>query len=335
MTIEAAPMVAPPSEPRGTYIGQHWRGELSLPQSYWLNGVLLSLPFRAYFGVVDAVFKGDHIEDPLLPIWWIVIPFLLMQPIMVWQGVGVWRSAGRRILDGQPGWAWAARLVVLGNGIVLMVLLATYAELTYSLLTIYKQEQAGYTLVAKKNYVRFSGLITPANADKIIEYLDKASTQRLVIGLSGGGVVYPALRVAKVVHERKLTVVVVAECDSMCAAVLAAGAKRFIFPTAAIRLHSPTWAGTNDRTPGESADLEDWYRQMGIAQELIAKMSAHAGPHDMYEPTLLELSTSGLVTDVYDKDSNLFVPIAAWCSQNMDQCSQTGLQNLKDSQKKH
>jgi hypothetical protein len=92
------------------YINRHWRGELPLWQSFWVNGVLvLSIPpIIAYalpqdlsgvpFGLVGAI--GGVIA---LPLW-------------TWQAVGILRSARRR----RDGWALAAMIPVTAYWVMIV-----------------------------------------------------------------------------------------------------------------------------------------------------------------------------------------------------------------------
>ncbi len=96
------------------YITRHWRGDLSLPVSYWVNGQLFGIGYR-----LGAFFIFDH-PDPsisyaLLSLLIVIVIGLGMQ---VWQSVGIWRSADKYIQRGKRHiWAYLAQIaVVLGWG---------------------------------------------------------------------------------------------------------------------------------------------------------------------------------------------------------------------------
>jgi ATP-dependent protease ClpP protease subunit len=314
---------APPET--GSYIGRHWRGELSLAQSYWLNGVVIGLPFQLYFQGLALVAKAQPFETPLASIEWIVVPFLLMQPIAIWQGVGIWRSAGQRIREGKPGWSWVARIIVLINLVLLLFNAVIYSRLVFSLSTSYlDQRSAHYEVSSTGDRVVFSGEITPASADALVPLLQESKINRLVVRQSIGGYVLPALRIAKVIHDRKLTVVSTFECASMCAALLASGAQRFIMPTTVIALHSAIEVGTNLRSTAETEAVEAIFRQAGMKSELLAKIRAHSGRYDVYEPTLREIIDNGLATHIYDAPTNGYLPGHEWCDENPFSCGLTG-----------
>jgi hypothetical protein len=92
-----------------SYIARHWRGELSLPKSFWLNGFLIGLISRVLF---SGLLTGSQFLGSVS----VVVPvFLALQTlnllVVVWILVGIWRAAsnyaGRRL------WAILAKIVVV------------------------------------------------------------------------------------------------------------------------------------------------------------------------------------------------------------------------------
>jgi hypothetical protein len=80
-----------------SYIARHWRGELSLPRSFWLNGVLLT--FGVLFAAMNLVktgvslFHANSRAGFALVLVGYALWFLITIPVAVWQLVGVARSA--------------------------------------------------------------------------------------------------------------------------------------------------------------------------------------------------------------------------------------------------
>ncbi|WP_426956232.1 hypothetical protein [Muricoccus radiodurans] len=97
----------PESTSRGTYIGRHWRGELSLGTAYWVNGVLVTLSCLALGEVLGAYLIGHaagmsmgSIRSTLIGV--IIFPAALT----VWQLTGIWRSASLHTSrGGKKSWA--------------------------------------------------------------------------------------------------------------------------------------------------------------------------------------------------------------------------------------
>ena len=313
------------------YIVRHLRGEFSLPQSFWLNGFLTIVPFNLYFRIMGSALARS--EDSFTFLWF-SIPLSLMLPIAVWAGVGIWRSAGNRMRAGKSGWAFVARLVVLMNAVVLASAVFVNGRAAWSSIAAYRElRTARFEAFIEKDRVIFTGEITPSSADALTALLKKQQIQRLVLRESLGGLIFPALRLADVVHDRHLTVVVSGECDSACTILLAAGSDRFAAPTSVIRLHSASIVGTPFAAKHQ-ADADAWYVRAGASEEFLAKVHAHLGRRDFYSPTLAELAANGLITHFFDLQAHLYEPAKEWCQINVATCSKTGLQNAIEAAKR-
>src|ERR1039458_9335345 len=96
---------------QSSYILRHWRGELSLGVSYWVNGLLLTLIAATGEVVLD---EADITQHPRLITAAYASFSLLLIVVSIWQVVGIWRSAGRTIEERQrqsktAPWARVAR----------------------------------------------------------------------------------------------------------------------------------------------------------------------------------------------------------------------------------
>ena len=310
-----------------SYIARHWRGELSLPQSYWVNGFLIGLPFNLYFRAIDAAFEENAPNSPSTYVFMVLVPLAAYLPLAVWQGVGIWRSASHPIAEGKPGWAGVARLVVLFNAAVLIFNAVTYGRLSYALVDAYLDERSAYSeITSHGSYVVFHGEITVSSADQLAKQLNAPGTNRLVINGSNGGFVQSALRLAKIIHDRKLFVVALGECDSTCTGLVAAGDMRAIAPDTIVGFHRGTMAGLND-VAEDWSQVEDYYRNAGMSGAFIDKVRAHAGPYDLYEPTLREMIENNFVTDIFVDVRNEYIPAQEWCAHRPAECDRTGRQN--------
>src|SRR5262249_31579159 len=79
-----------------SYLLRHWRGELSLPISYWVNGGLVAVGMNIIATLVEASGSAGAA----------VLYLAALIPVSIWQIVGIWRSADRR----RDGWATAAKV---------------------------------------------------------------------------------------------------------------------------------------------------------------------------------------------------------------------------------
>ena len=79
--------------PRRSYLVRHWRGELSLPVSYWINSCLSTIAVFAVFSCVGLLVGPA--DSPLGFAIVISVAWLFLIVATLWQLVGVWRSAGK------------------------------------------------------------------------------------------------------------------------------------------------------------------------------------------------------------------------------------------------
>jgi hypothetical protein len=93
------------------YINAHWRGELSLARSYWVNVALLNLLlWISLTQLIPSINNSDHIT---LLFSMIAIHFS-MSIIFIWQVCGTWRSASKYV-NKKNGvmWAYVAKLMMI------------------------------------------------------------------------------------------------------------------------------------------------------------------------------------------------------------------------------
>ena len=73
-----------PVKRSGTYFARHWRGDLSLPQSFWFSGVTIGFAWLVAFQPLADFF--------VIAPWWFFIACIAYYATIVWQLVGIWRS---------------------------------------------------------------------------------------------------------------------------------------------------------------------------------------------------------------------------------------------------
>jgi hypothetical protein len=104
-----------------SYVVRHWRGDLSLATSYWLNMVVIGAVFR-FCWVIVARWTDATRGPPIFAIGF----FIFMVALYIWQVVGVWRSAGSHVeRGGKKFWAVCGRIfgvltAVIGMGTLVL-----------------------------------------------------------------------------------------------------------------------------------------------------------------------------------------------------------------------
>ena len=126
MTADAQPA----TQKKASYFLRHWRGELSLPRSYWLNGVLI---FGFGVNILLLIIEVASIvllrSSPPILIAILVGVIALDLAAYVWALVGTWRSAVR--YTGPRFWSILARIaIVVGVAISVSRVLNDYHVIT-------------------------------------------------------------------------------------------------------------------------------------------------------------------------------------------------------------
>src|SRR5476651_588683 len=103
------------------YLLKHWRGQFPLGRSCGTNGALVMLAFAAWFELAGGYLVTHPPIRFLVFLSVLVLPFFVFLAVATWSGVGIWRSAGRRIDFARPVWGWIARAGVVA-GIAILIL---------------------------------------------------------------------------------------------------------------------------------------------------------------------------------------------------------------------
>ena len=94
-----------------SYLARHWRGELSLAKTFWLDGIALSVAVFFLAAAIEEILFRHFQREPGLTVLLIVTTFLIGLCSFIWSLVGLWRSA--RSFAGSRIWSVLARLVAV------------------------------------------------------------------------------------------------------------------------------------------------------------------------------------------------------------------------------
>lgn len=298
------------------YLLKHWRGQFPLGRSCTANGALVMLAFAAWFELAGGYLVTHPPIRLLAFLSALVLPFLVFLPVAAWSGVGVWRSAGRRIDFARPFWGWMARAAVVAGVAILILASIMLVRAGSTILSARANATlAAYEVSLRGNTAVFHGEITKAAADELELLLKDKSVKRLALAGSSGGDLAQALRLAKLIRDRKLFVVALAQCDGACTLLLAAGKVRAVVP---------------DTIMGFAAQPEPamrFYKQAGLGAAFADSLRKQP-PGALFEPALYNLITSGFLTDIFVAAERRYISAPKWCAKNLAACGRSGRQNL-------
>ena len=282
-----------------SYLRRHWRGDLSLGFTFWVNGTLFFIALCTLPIIAPVLIASP--DNPVRT-WISLLGFLAALAIVsVWQIVGIWRSAGKhRSRGGKSAWGWAARIMVVlfvlnnVNGAVKYVptiIDGSMALLGYDPLGTYR-----IRLLRDGTELEVSGTITFGITKDVLRALD--SSQIIIHLNSVGGRMAEGHELQKLIRARSLITYTASECSSACAIAFLGGQRRLIAAQARLGFHQPRGFSLSQ------TDLQAWYA--AETQRLIAAgvdpgfayRALSVSNADMWYPTVQELFEAGVITGV-------------------------------------
>lgn len=312
ITVSPGAQKAPRSS---SYLLAHWRGELSLARSFWINGILLNF----VIGFASAIFS-DAISGHLRPNFsFVAFMFaiaVVLLSIPVWQLVGIWRSAGSHTnRTGHRFWAIVARFMVILNCMGLIAVMISYAILmkqaiqiaTGEKLSEYDISLAGDTDIHLTGYINFDAL------DDVRRILSSNEKVSVLILNSPGGLIGAAIDLGHVVDEHQLTVVADGQCLSACTLPLVASPNSTVIPGALIGFHRAGGTGVLGADEQVVGRMDRFFADHGVDPS-TRRIIRSTDYEDMWVPSLDELVNRGLVSYVFDTEAREYVKAAEWCT---------------------
>jgi hypothetical protein len=212
---------------------RHWRGELPLPLSFWLNGVLVSVIMLA-----GARYVAENIDvdtGPGTAIFSLVCLWIVIALVTAFQVVGIWRSAAR-YASAKPEKAWwgvGAQVVMCMRVLQFCWLLASQGvpQIDEVWRIADDADPVGkfqFRVLRDATELELSGGLSYRVAREAEKYLDDYPTIRIIHLNSQGGRIREARALARVIEDRKLSTYTSAGCFNACIIPFAAGETRLI-----------------------------------------------------------------------------------------------------------
>lgn len=289
----------PPIKQSSNYIAAHWRGELSLSQSYWCNVALLGFGLRLVETTLVAGLAQTHLSLTRLLVV-VAVYTVLRLAISVWQIVGTLRAAA------MSGSRWA----VLVNVLMVLTILAMVASLPGEWLALQKlaagaSEQRSFdqfTIApdAEGKAIVAKGTVGVGYADAVIEaFASRPSIHRLVLD-SVGGDVDNGMQLHDFLASRPdITVEVDHLCASACTLAFIGGHERVASTHSTFGFHQMRSMVDTHPSQAYVESAQEKYKsllaQLGASPDFIRLAFAKQGD-DVYTPHAHELFANHIIT---------------------------------------
>ncbi|HTD17353.1 MAG TPA: SH3 domain-containing protein [Chthoniobacterales bacterium] len=282
---------------RGNYLVRHWRGQLSLGVSYWINGFLATF----IVGVAAAIAAGMQADLRTHAVFSLGV-FALAIIASIWQGVGVWRSASNHFSRGGTHfWAGVAKvMVVLGFLSTVGIILRSYVPQSAEMLRIIAGDTGipAYQIqvLPGGSEIEFRGGLRAGSAKELERILAAVPRAKVLHIESPGGRIFEAEQMMQLVRQRNLTTYTSEYCLSAATLVLMAGKERVIEANAKVGFHAGSFPGLTAEQQRESdVLLQSIMHSAGVSQQFVDRV-LRTPPDQMWYPSFEEMRLAGVIT---------------------------------------
>lgn len=287
-----------PVHPNVWYVMRHWRGDLSLGVSWWVNCFLLWAGCIAAFSVLVQV--GVALTTWLaIPI--LVFMFLFFAFATCWQVVGTWRSAGRHAdRGGMPAVAMAAKVVLV------IWVLAAAKSLALDWVPLgtgmWKWVQSTRSMPVCQvrvlpggKAVEISGGLPPGAAAKLDAVLGVSPGVTVVHVNSIGGLISEGQKAGAIIRQRGLATYTEG-CASAATLIFLSGRERTIKEGAKIGFHAPEGYGIwADENSFYDSMVRESMTEAGVTPEFITRVLATPNK-ELWFPSIEEMRRAHVIT---------------------------------------
>lgn len=287
---------------KASYLLAHWRGELSLARSYWINGLFIGHIFVGMTGV----FLGGILEKSGASLRVIagsvILSYCIVYLIWLWAMVGLARSAARH--QSRGGSALAAVLAQLSVGFSILIVVVRLFNSQIPQLQEFFLIASGNDSMAKVSITRsvkgdmlaLRGTLGEGSSDSFAEFIKTSPQVKTLILNSPGGRLLEAQKIADLLKTKGLDTYVEEHCASACTYIFLAGKDRAATPNAKIGFHQPNFPGVHGREKEQATQaMLNNYRQARLPEQFIERIG-RTSSDDMWYPSREELLEAGVIT---------------------------------------
>jgi hypothetical protein len=279
----------------GTYFERHWRGELSLRVSYWVNDVLLGgIAYEVAIHGISAVERATG-EQPVACLGFVGGILWLWFGLQIWVVRGTWRSATRSRQCGRRGRATIVQALLCFSMFGMISLpIVKLAPIALAAANGRPVPVIGTVLREGGRVIDFNGLVTSTSADEFRRVLD-SSQPTLVRLQSHGGLVAQARSIAAMIRTRGLDTEVSQRCASACTIMFFAGRRRSL-SGGTLGFHSySNPLNTPQAIVAEEEAERRTYLAGGVSPRFVAQIF-NVPPAKIWYPTGEEIEAAGFAT---------------------------------------
>ena len=298
-------------EKKSSYFKKHWRGELDLAISYWVNNVFFSLL------ILLATLILEIVTSKMTNITFILIILILFYSFIFfiyapWAYIGLWRSSSNHIKkNGRFFWANVVRIIIIIG--VFRTVMAFVDNAYPQMVGFFKiltgtDEIPNYTISVENSdtTLKIVGGIKFGLTKDVTSYIKKYPNIKRIQLDSMGGRIREARGVAKIVEENGLDTYVFGICVSSCTYIFVSGKERVVSTYAKFGFHRPAFAGVDERAI-DTLIVEDkkLFKKQGVDSAFIKRVFSTPNSQ-ILEVSPQELKEVGVATKIVNVSNNFW-----------------------------
>ncbi|MFZ6679309.1 ATP-dependent Clp protease proteolytic subunit [Undibacterium sp. Tian12W] len=288
----------------GAYMMAHWRGQLPLAQSFWVNGLGIGNLLAAL--MVTGLSRLLEVTDASLRMLSAIsiVGFVIFGMLWLWAVTGIIRSAGKHAARGGSGWVAGLTMLMVFFSVLAMLFSAQSYYLPqmkeYALLATGHDSMKAVEISSQPNghVLNLRGTLGEGSMARFAAALEKTPQLKTISLNSPGGRLREAKQMAALLKSRQLNTYVEGECSSACTYVFLAGKDRAATPNAHIGFHQPSFPGIGSTELAIAASgMEKYYRAANLPEDFIRRV-LQIQPEGMWYPNREELLKANVVNRV-------------------------------------
>jgi ATP-dependent protease ClpP protease subunit len=290
-----------PDDPATNYFVRHWRGQLSLAVSFWVNCLGATLVCVGLIALANKYLEDISLRGQSTAV--LSIKALLLV-VTVWSAVGTWSSAGHHAArGGARGWAVIAQILVVLEvfGTATNFFVYQVPQMREHWLIATGRDPIGQIEVQLSRdgqALVLTGELGAGSASKVKAQLEQTPDVATIVLESPGGRMTEAVGIARLIRERKLNTYVETHCESACTLIFLAGEDRAGTPDAQIGFHRASFPGMDPKLDAAMTEkMIKKYREAGLSEAFLERIR-HTRADDMWYPARDELFEAHVINRI-------------------------------------
>lgn len=285
------------------YIKRHWKGDLSLGVSFWVNVVVLSL---LIVGIDKLLFlklsSGHPITVNKVTLLYSSITILIIYP---WQIIGAWQSATRKLEGASNALFPRLAQILIFLGVVSTISnvkdsMPTYED-QWAIISNYPSSDFQVSWKEDSSLIHVEGELGFGLTESVIGLIEGHPSINGIVLDSTGGYLYEGRVLAALIEEYNLNTYVTRQCSSACTVAYIAGSKRFLTQHASLGFHqysnSIRGAELDESLRDEQRMDRDYFESRGVGLSFLDQMYK-ATADKLWFPSLELLIEAGIVHEI-------------------------------------